>query len=142
MPKPTIAQVAWNAQTSIYQVHETQEGTSLSPLDLESQAWQEWLAQRSSFAFQGKDGYRFTARKEARARGNTYWVAYRKVGGKLTHTYIGRPEDVTLARLEGVAGFLACQPRSCRPGMSRPSRWDGRISTSPLNSSCRWLPTP
>ncbi len=107
MPKPTIAQVAWNAQTSIYQVHETQEGTSLSPLDFESQAWQEWLAQRSSFAFQGKDGHRLTARNEARARGRSYWVAYRKVGGKLTHTYIGRPEDVTLARLEQVARFLA-----------------------------------
>ena len=109
MPKPTLAQVAWNAQTSIYQVHETQEGTSLSPLDFESKAWQEWLAQRSSFAFQSKDGYRFTARKEARARGNTYWVAYRKVGGKLTHTYIGRSEDVTLACLEQVAAFLAGQ---------------------------------
>jgi AAA ATPase-like protein len=107
MPKPTIAQVAWNAQTSIYQVHETQEGTSLSPLDFDSQPWQEWLAQKSSFAFQSKGGHRFTARKETRVRGSIYWVAYRKIGGKLTHTYIGRSEDVTLARLEQVAAFLA-----------------------------------
>ena len=109
MPKPTLAQVAWNAQTSIYQVHESQEGTSLSPLDFESQAWQEWLAQRSSFAFQSKEGHRLTARNEARARWRSYWVAYRKVSGKLTHTYLGRPGDVTLARLEQVASFLAGQ---------------------------------
>lgn len=107
MPKPTLAQVAWNAQTSIYQVYETQEATTLSALDFESQAWQEWLGQRSSFAFQSKDGHRLTARNEARVRGRSYWVAYRKVGGKLTHTYLGRPVDVTLARLEQVARFLA-----------------------------------
>ncbi len=110
MPKPAIAQVAWNVQDASYQIHQKAEaGTSLSRVDFEGQLWQSWLAERSSFAFQGKDGHRFTARKEARARGNTYWVAYRKVGGKLTHTYLGRPEDVTLARLEQVAAFLAGQ---------------------------------
>ena len=110
MLKPAIAQVAWSAQDASYQVHEkAEEGTSLSPMDFEGQAWQEWLAQQSSFAFQSKNGHRFTARKETRARGRTYWVAYRKVGGKLTHSYIGRPEDVTLARLEQVAGLLAGQ---------------------------------
>src|SRR5262249_12896790 len=78
-------------------------------IDFESAAWQSWLAQRSSFAFQSKDGYRFTARKETRARGGIYWVAYRKIRGKLTHTYLGRSEDVTLARLEQAARFLAWQ---------------------------------
>ena len=81
-------------------------GATIPHLEIESQAWQEWLARVPSFAFSSKDGHRFTARKEARARGRIYWVAYRKVGGRLTHTYIGRPEDVTLARLEQVAGFL------------------------------------
>ena len=110
MLKLAIARVAWNAQDAIYQVHkQAQERTSLSPLDFESQAWQEWLAQWPSFAFQSKHGYRFTARKETRTRGNTYWVAYRKVGGKLTHTYFGRPEDITLSRLEQVASSLAGQ---------------------------------
>lgn len=83
--------------------------TSLPQKNFEDPAWQSWLAERSSFAFQSKDGHRFTARKETRARGNSYWVAYRKVGGKLTHTYIDRSEVVTLARLEQVARFLAGQ---------------------------------
>ena len=110
MPKLAIAQVVWNAQTSIYQVHEkTVQGASIPQMDFASEAWQEWLRDVPSFAFQSKDGQRFTARKEMRARGGTYWVAYRKVGGKLTHTYIGRPGDVTLARLEQVAGLLAGQ---------------------------------
>jgi len=30
-------------------------GTSLSPLGLEGQIWQSWLAERSSFAFQRRD---------------------------------------------------------------------------------------
>src|SRR5215467_4885672 len=110
MLKPAIAQVAWNAHDSSYQVYQkAQEGTSLPQVDLEDQAWQSWLAGRSSFAFLSREGHRFTARKESRARGNSYWVAYRKIGGKLSHIYIGRSEDVTFARLEQVAGLLARQ---------------------------------
>ena len=105
-----IARVAWSAQASGYQLHEkAEQGTILSPLDFENQEWQSWLAQRSSFAFQSKDVHRFTARKEVRARGSSYWVAYRKLGGKLTHAYIGRTEDITLVRLEQVARSLAGQ---------------------------------
>jgi LuxR family maltose regulon positive regulatory protein len=104
MPKLTIARVAWNPQDASYQVNEKAgQETDLSLMDFENQAWQEWLERVPSFAFQSKDGHRFTARKEARARGGTYWVAYRKIGGKLTHTYIGRSEDITLTRLEQVA---------------------------------------
>ncbi len=108
MTKLVIAQVAWNTQTSIYQVQEkTARGATIPHMDFESAIWQEWLAQRSSFAFQSKNGHRFTARKEARARGSSYWVAYRKLAGKLTHTYLGRPADITLSRLEEVAAALA-----------------------------------
>jgi LuxR family maltose regulon positive regulatory protein len=106
MLKFTIARVTWNAQDASYQV---QEGASLALTDFESQEWLSWLEQRSSFAFSSRDRHRFTARKEARARGSIYWIAYRKMGGKLTHTYLGRPEDVTQARLEQVARFLAGQ---------------------------------
>jgi len=110
MPKVAIARVAWSVQDSTYQVHEKiARGATIPHIEIESQAWQEWLALVPSFAFLSKDGHRFTARKEARARGSIYWVAYRKVGGRLTHTYIGRSEDVTLARLEQVAAFLTEQ---------------------------------
>ena len=110
MLKPAIAHVAWNAQTDSYQVHEkAHEVASPTSIDFESQAWQSWLEQRPSFAFSSRQGHRFTARKETRARGNIYWVAYRKVSGKLTHTYIGRTGDITLARLEQVARLLTGQ---------------------------------
>jgi ATP/maltotriose-dependent transcriptional regulator MalT len=110
MLKPAIAKVIWNAQDASYQVHERAEDEiNLSRMDFESQEWQSWLSQRSSFAFLSRLGHRFTARKEARARGSSYWVAYRKFGGKLTHAYIGRSEDVTLARLEQVARFISGQ---------------------------------
>lgn len=121
MPKLTIPQVAWSEQDSSYQVHEkTARGATIPHMDLESQAWQEWLTHVPSFAFSSKGGQRFTARKEARARGNIYWVAYRKVGGKLTHTYIGRPEDVTLSRLEQVAHSFA--ERRSKPSAHLPSQ--------------------
>ena len=121
MPKLTIPQVAWSEQDASYQVQEkTARGGTIPHMDLESQVWQEWLARVPSFAFSSKGGQRFTARKEARARGNIYWVAYRKVGGKLTHTYIGRPEDVTLARLEQVAHSFA--QRRSKPTDHLPSQ--------------------
>ncbi len=110
MPKLTIAHVIWNAQDAIYQVQEkVAPETSIPVMDFTSASWQEWLERVPSFAFQSKDGHRFTARKEARAHRGAYWVAYRKAGGKLTHSYLGRSEAVTLSRLEQVARFLAGQ---------------------------------
>ncbi len=81
MPKLTIARVAWDTQATGYQVHgKTERGMTIPPMDFDSEAWQEWLGRVPSFAFQSEDGHRFTARKEIRARGGTYWVAYRKTG--------------------------------------------------------------
>jgi len=64
MPKLAIAQVIWNAQDAIYQVQEKgAPQTSIPVMDFTSAAWQEWLGRVPSFAFQSKEGYRFTARK-------------------------------------------------------------------------------
>jgi LuxR family maltose regulon positive regulatory protein len=73
-----------------------------------SPSWIAWLTDPAtrSFSFQGL-GCRYTARKEHRSRGGEYWVAYRKQGGKLHKAYLGKAEDVTLARLEGVAAVMA-----------------------------------
>ena len=99
--------VRWNEKAGCYQMVE-QAGRTItaSNLDFQRPVWQEWLGQVSSFAFQSKNGYHFTARKESRGRGGAYWIAYRKVDGKLTHKYLGRPVDVTLSRLEEVAAAL------------------------------------
>jgi LuxR family maltose regulon positive regulatory protein len=73
-----------------------------------SPSWVAWLTDPAtrSFSFQSRSG-RYTARKEHRSRGGEYWVAYRKQAGKLHKTYLGKAEDLTLARLEDVAAALA-----------------------------------
>ena len=110
MPKSFRRSIRWDTQAASYQVIEQAASTiTASNLDFQSHVWQQWLEQVSSFAFQSKHGHHFTARKEVRARGDVYWIAYRKVSGRLTHKYLGRTTDVTLSRLEQVAATLAGQ---------------------------------
>ncbi|HEX6554804.1 MAG TPA: LuxR C-terminal-related transcriptional regulator [Ktedonobacteraceae bacterium] len=110
MPQSFSRSIRWDTQASSYRVVEQEEGkTTSSHLDFQGQQWQEWLQQVPSFAFLGRGGHRLTARKETRARGDTYWIAYRKVSGRLTHKYLGRTADITLTRLEQVAATLAGQ---------------------------------
>jgi LuxR family maltose regulon positive regulatory protein len=73
-----------------------------------SPSWIVWLTDPAtrSFSFQGPR-CSYTARKEYRSRGGEYWIAYRKQGGKLHKAYLGKAEDVTLARLEDVATVMA-----------------------------------
>ncbi|GHO64241.1 hypothetical protein KSC_031330 [Ktedonobacter sp. SOSP1-52] len=75
-----------------------------------SEHWFEWLEQHSStiFSFQTLYGS-YTARKEriGNHRGGWYWKAYRKSEGKLYRAYLGKSEDLTLARLGEIALILA-----------------------------------
>jgi len=77
-------------------------------IGVDSASWAAWLTDPAtrSFSFQGSSG-RYTARKEQRSRGGEYWVAYRKRGGKLHKTYLGKAGDITLVRLNDVAAALA-----------------------------------
>src|ERR671917_323394 len=77
-----------------------------------SASWAAWLTDPAtrSFSFQSSSG-RYTARKEHRSRGGEYWVAYRKRGGKLHKAYLGKAEDVTLARMEDVAAEMVDRGR-------------------------------
>src|SRR5829696_6105624 len=76
-------------------------------IEVGSASWAAWLTDPAtrSFSFQGSS-CRYTARKEHRSRGSEYWVAYRKRGGKLHKAYLGKAQDVTLARLTDVAAAL------------------------------------
>ena len=69
--------------------------------------WYRWLADEThrSFAFESPRGT-FTASKERKQRGGWYWTAYRQSQGKLYKAYLGRSEEVTPERLEGVASLL------------------------------------
>src|SRR5215467_15852029 len=73
-----------------------------------SSDWYSWLQTASTFTFRGEHGS-FTAHKEraGNRRGEAYWRAYQKRGGKLHRAYLGKSEELTLARLQAVAVALA-----------------------------------
>ncbi|GHO70410.1 hypothetical protein KSC_093020 [Ktedonobacter sp. SOSP1-52] len=88
-------------------VREEAQGISIA---VGSERWFEWLEQQTStiFSFQALHGS-YTARKEriGNHRGGWYWKAYRKSEGKLYRAYLGKSEDLTLARLSEIALILA-----------------------------------
>ncbi len=71
-----------------------------------SPAWFDWLASATTFYFEWPDGT-FTAHHERR-RGGAYWIAYRRRAGVLRRVHLGKPDRLTLDRLEQVA--LALSP--------------------------------
>jgi len=83
-----------------------EQETAVSPsLSLDSLQWNEWLNHHDQFKFKGAAGH-FSARRETR-HGNDYWYAYRRRNGKLSKAYLGKSEEITLARLEETAAELA-----------------------------------
>ncbi len=87
-------------------------------LRVDSEAWFEWLEEESSTSFcyplfDASCGYIvgfMTVRKEQRARGGRYWVAYRRCQGRLQKVYLGESLRLTHERLETLAQrFLAAR---------------------------------
>src|SRR5215210_5330815 len=98
-------------------------------IEVDSASWVAWLTDPAtrSFSFQSPSG-RYTARKEHRSRGGEYWVAYRKQGGKLHKTYLGKAEDLTLARLGDVAVVLAARDEATAGRPADVAAGDARIT--------------
>ncbi|HLZ23482.1 MAG TPA: LuxR C-terminal-related transcriptional regulator [Ktedonobacterales bacterium] len=71
-------------------------------------AWYSWLERATVFAVVTGEA-RFTARKEraGNQRGGWYWRAYRRTGQRLHRAYLGKSDELTLARLHTVAQMLA-----------------------------------
>jgi len=67
--------------------------------------WERLIEQIETFEFRGTSGV-FIARKEKRAHGCIYWYAYSWGNGGRRKTYLGRPPDLTLARLEDMTSKL------------------------------------
>ena len=84
------------------------------PIVLDSPAWYAWLATNRSFAFTGALGG-FTAQKERRQRGATYWYAYRKRQGRLLRAYLGKDAELTAHHLEAAVRLLGADPNN--PGV-------------------------
>ncbi len=74
----------------------------------ESPEWYTWLGEIPSFRFKSKRG-KYTARKEQRAQGGDYWIAYVKHSGKLYKKYLGSTDKLIIPRLEEVAEELTKQ---------------------------------
>src|SRR5919205_2467156 len=107
MPKVPAFTLAWSPAREAYELYETRSREALKILP-DSPEWFAWLDQVSSFAFFGKSGH-YRARKEAKQRGDRYWSAYLAMGEQLTKKYLGKTADLTLARLEHIAGVLNAQ---------------------------------
>jgi LuxR family transcriptional regulator, maltose regulon positive regulatory protein len=111
MQRQAERQVIWNERARSYDVRHFRPGIighlGMKP---DTAEWFAWIEQIPSFRFQAKVGH-FTARKETRARGGVYWIAYRHIGGQLVKKYIGPQVQVTIARLEEIAGDLERRTR-------------------------------
>jgi len=107
MPRRTAPTLTWSAARQVYELSAGQRREPLH-LAIEGPAWFAWLNAVSSFAFHGQRGS-YTARKETKQRRAVYWYAYRNTKGKLAKKYLGKTADLTLARLEDVAGLLQAE---------------------------------
>ncbi|MGH2515200.1 MAG: hypothetical protein ACRDHP_06045 [Ktedonobacterales bacterium] len=79
-------------------------GDEYVTIPAESDAWFAWLETARTFAYDDPSG-RFTARKKRRWSAD-YWYAFRRRGGRLYETYLGKAKDVTIGRLRMVASRL------------------------------------
>src|SRR5258708_3854247 len=118
MPKSATHALTWCPDTSTYTVRDPEHDRTLAvilgdalTLTPESQEWFAWLASIPSFAFLGRAG-RFTARRETKQRGESYWVAYQRIDGKLWKRYLGRTCDLTTEKLEEAARSISAGPAS------------------------------
>src|SRR5437764_5522542 len=104
MPKIARYTLVWSPLHQAYKLHASQD-SAIRDMLLESLAWLAWVGRSSSFAFHGRNGS-YTAWKEHKQRGEGYWYASARIGGKMTKRYLGRGIDLTLPRLEQVAQEL------------------------------------
>jgi hypothetical protein len=78
------------------------EDESGSTIDLKTKRWFKWLETAKSFRYCPKSSEpAFTVRKEGQ-----YWYGYRKQQGKLHKRYIGKADELTVAKLEETATLL------------------------------------
>ena len=108
-----------------------------------SSAWYGWLQTATRFRVRSPSGT-FSIRREqaGHKRGDWYWRAYRKRGGRLQRVYLGKTEELTLDRLQAVAARLSeqdpadqAEPEPIRhalhPATALSHPPDGRASTLP-----------
>jgi LuxR family maltose regulon positive regulatory protein len=118
MPKIPTYTLSWLSTAETYELYQTRERGILN-IDPGNPEWFAWLEQVSSFSFVGKSGH-YTARKEAKQRGDRYWYAYHTTGKQLKKKYLGKTADLSLSRLEQIADLLTvAQAPRVQPGKEK-----------------------
>ncbi|GCE51358.1 hypothetical protein EI42_04057 [Thermosporothrix hazakensis] len=100
MPRYIPYQIKWSEQNQRYEFL----------LDGLADSWalrSEWLEQIPSFSFQSRSGSHYTARKETKQRGGTYWCGYRRTQERIIKRYIGKCSYLSLSLLEDIAHSFA-----------------------------------
>jgi hypothetical protein len=81
----------------------------------------------------GKSGH-YTARKEAKQRGDRYWYAYLATGEHLMKKYLSKTADLSMSRLEQIADMLrdaqAAMVQSGKEKPFQPAQSEYQIPTS------------
>lgn len=105
MPKGTEYTITWSQARQAYEVDHTPFVFPLNDASLPS-----WLKQINAFHLETRTGHSLTARKESKQRGAKYWVAYKRVDGKLRKKYLGDGSKITLTQLEELARSFVQAP--------------------------------
>lgn len=88
-------------------------------IQVNSPSWWEWLDsdQAVAFTFDCEHGVKnYRARKEAiKGKSGKFWYAYKRYNGTLRKRYIGKSEELTLERLEGIAYDLLTPTKAREP---------------------------
>ncbi|MEO6888735.1 MAG: LuxR C-terminal-related transcriptional regulator [Ktedonobacteraceae bacterium] len=108
MPKIPLHTLIWSREHQLYELY-TQGHLEQRFQRAEEAAWQAWLSEVVSFAFQGACG-RLNVYQEVRPRGGLYWYAYHTTEGRTRKRYLGPTTRVSFVRLEEAAQALAREP--------------------------------
>ena len=140
MPKRTEFTITWSEARQAYELDHT---PFLFPLTDDS--LQAWLRRMEAFHFQAASGESFTARKERKQRGSTYWYAYKRVDGKLQKKYLGDAHHITLTLLATIArAFVASpEPQQAQPPPRRKPtlRFAKTLASALAIFGCSTVPT-
>ena len=105
MPKLPFNALIWSSEQKLYELY-AQGQLKLRFRVAEEAAWLAWLGEVSSFAFHSPAGS-LNVYQEQRPHGGQYWYAYHTSRGRTRKRYLGRTENLSLARLEETARMLS-----------------------------------
>src|SRR5215469_13742400 len=109
MPKTAQFRLAWSWERGTYEMFEHEHVPAPFAQD-GGEHWHTWLANHTSFAFQGKNGCVNLLKESRKNRGEGYWYAYRRRGRHTVKRYLGRSAELTVTQLETVAAKMAIDP--------------------------------